>query len=260
MSHAPWRSSRGTSTSKFFKENPEAYGADGSAPSRLDEHQLQTLSSSMPARRSHVSMKRTAVAVASDRASQAQSALLSQVQGVLPQLLEQLQRQLAPEPTIQFTPSHGASPPMVEQALVQQPSQSQSVQQPMIELSPPVGGAVDKDAVAGESVGDAVDKDVAMVPHCMEMVAKAVADAVDKKKTKQKPKTDDNEHALAKAKAKGTPKAKAKGKAKAKAQAGATAAAPKTTKLVLGCGKCRTSPIGCKQCRNPKYNGKRGPR
>ena len=29
--------------------------------------------------------------------------------------------------------------------------------------------------------------------------------------------------------------------------------------LVLGCGKCRRSGFGCMQCRNPAYNGRRGP-
>ena len=28
--------------------------------------------------------------------------------------------------------------------------------------------------------------------------------------------------------------------------------------LVLGCSRCKRSPNGCNQCRNPKYNGKRG--
>jgi hypothetical protein len=29
--------------------------------------------------------------------------------------------------------------------------------------------------------------------------------------------------------------------------------------LVLGCAKCRRSPTGCSQCRDPSFKGKRGP-
>ena len=61
----------------------------------------------------------------------------------------------------------------------------------------------------------------------------------------------------------------AKGKAKAKAtiiENGKTGmgkgkvpmVVPKTkTKVMLGCSKCRGSPLGCAQCRDPSFGGKR---
>ena len=57
--------------------------------------------------------------------------------------------------------------------------------------------------------------------------------------------------------------AKAKGKAKAKATAQgamkrpAAAEGVSQNKLKLGCGKCRGTPSGCDQCRNPSFRGKR---
>lgn len=71
----------------------------------------------------------------------------------------------------------------------------------------------------------------------------------------------------AKAKAKASPPAKAppaaeraaakaasaKGKGKTSTAAKALAKAP--AKLVLGCSKCRWSPAGCCQCRNPAFTG-----
>ncbi len=58
------------------------------------------------------------------------------------------------------------------------------------------------------------------------------------------------------AKAKGKAKAKAKGKAKAKAKA-AMPATPGQSQPKLGCGKCRGSPAGCGNCKNPNFKGKR---
>ena len=67
----------------------------------------------------------------------------------------------------------------------------------------------------------------------------------------------------AKAKAKTEPKSKAAAKVKTKSK---TKAAPKAKveatyhgkkALMLGCGKCRGSPKGCSQCRDPSFGGKR---
>ena len=68
----------------------------------------------------------------------------------------------------------------------------------------------------------------------------------------------------AKAKAEAPPcsvkaKAKAKSKATAKAKAKATpsSTSAKGKSMILGCSKCRGSPKGCVQCRNPGYKGHR---
>ncbi len=52
----------------------------------------------------------------------------------------------------------------------------------------------------------------------------------------------------------------AKEKNKAAAKGAATAAAKAVVvELILGCSKCRGSPGGCLQCRNPDFKGRRGP-
>ncbi len=40
-------------------------------------------------------------------------------------------------------------------------------------------------------------------------------------------------------------------------QTAAKAEAPAAPGLLLGCTKCRGSWVGCKQCRNPQFNGRR---
>ena len=74
----------------------------------------------------------------------------------------------------------------------------------------------------------------------------------------------------AKGKAKGKTNVKAKGNAKA-APALANVAGDEQPavgsadhqqtgqQLVHGCGKCRRRPTGCSQCKNPAFNGRRGP-
>ena len=74
--------------------------------------------------------------------------------------------------------------------------------------------------------------------------------------------------AEAKASSTAVRKRPAAAKAQAKAQAKITAVNQSKTKAkavsgakrVLGCAKCRGSPKGCTQCRNPKFSGVRGPR
>jgi len=62
------------------------------------------------------------------------------------------------------------------------------------------------------------------------------------------------------AKSEPTTKASAKGKSKPKGKAKAKASTVGSAmKLVLGCGKCRGAPGGCLVCRNPAFQGKRGP-
>jgi len=56
---------------------------------------------------------------------------------------------------------------------------------------------------------------------------------------------------------KGSP---AGGRASKKQKLAAMRAKAKSRKLVLGCGKCRGSPMGCGTCLNPNYSGKRGPK
>jgi len=65
--------------------------------------------------------------------------------------------------------------------------------------------------------------------------------------------------AKAETKSKAGPPPKAKAKAKAKAETKSTAKTATSEHLVLGCPKCRRSPLGCGQCRNPAFTGSRGP-
>ena len=103
------------------------------------------------------------------------------------------------------------------------------------------------------------------------------ADAKSKAKAKAKVKSASATPPTAKAKGKTTAKAKAKAKAKAAVDrnAGATATTTAHVKsrstaglptkvqllggkwVMLGCPKCRGSPVGCWQCRNPQYSGNR---
>jgi hypothetical protein len=75
---------------------------------------------------------------------------------------------------------------------------------------------------------------------------------------------------IAEAKADGAAPALAAPSAKAKARASAKVApnthasdvgpgSGESVGLVLGCPKCRRSPAGCRQCKNPAYTGSRGP-
>ena len=61
-----------------------------------------------------------------------------------------------------------------------------------------------------------------------------------------------------KGKAEAKAKAKATAKVKAKAEPKSKLPAPSSKKLVLGCSKCRFSPHGCEQCKNPRFSGMRG--
>ena len=85
---------------------------------------------------------------------------------------------------------------------------------------------------------------------------KAKAEAKAKAKAKAEGLAEAGE-AKAKGKAKAKEKAKAKGKAVAKA---IVKGAPKDSgkrPLQLGCSKCRGSPKGCGQCKDPSFKGKR---
>ena len=78
-----------------------------------------------------------------------------------------------------------------------------------------------------------------------------------RKKPAGKDTVDAKNHAKAKAKATAKVKAKATAKVKAKAKPKSKLPAPSSKKLVLGCSKCRFSPRGCEQCKNPRFSGKR---
>ena len=88
--------------------------------------------------------------------------------------------------------------------------------------------------------------------HVVDIAAKKCADkATAKTKGKPTPKTK----AKAAAKTKATTKTKATAKPEHKTKHKASHAKPSTVKL--GCSKCRGSRMGCGQCRDPSFNGKR---
>ena len=106
-----------------------------------------------------------------------------------------------------------------------------------------------KSKASGETKSDAIET----------AEGKAKAKAGGKAKAKAGGKAKAKACGKAKAKACGKAKAKAGGKAKAKAGGKAKAKAHGEAHggLKLGCGKCRGSPKGCLQCRDPSYGGHR---
>ena len=95
-------------------------------------------------------------------------------------------------------------------------------------------------------------------------VSKVVADTDEEGESLPDDAEDDGDQLTGpppKAKAKAETKSKAgpPPKAKAKAETKSTAKTATGEHLVLGCPKCRRSPLGCRQCRNPEFTGSRGP-
>lgn len=76
-------------------------------------------------------------------------------------------------------------------------------------------------------------------------------------KAKGKAKAASKTKAVIKTAGKATGKANIQGEAKANTKAKSKVTARAATALFLGCGKCRGSPSGCVQCRNPAFNGAR---
>lgn len=92
--------------------------------------------------------------------------------------------------------------------------------------------------------------------------AKAKANAMSAATTVPKAKAKGKGKAHAKAKAMADQKASA-AKTRAHVKASSTAGSATKVQLIdgtwvrLGCPKCRGNPVGCVQCRNPKFNGNR---
>ena len=135
------------------------------------------------------------------------------------------------------------------------------------DVCPVCGNGKKEPEPENESQDATDDDDDAGANAALDDFEKAMLDAYEKKKGIKKKPAGAPMKVAAGSKKKPGPKAKpgpkgspAGGGASKKQKISALRAKAKKIKLVLGCGKCRGSPIGCSTCLNPNYSGKRGPK
>ena len=243
--------------STFLEMFPDAYGSEEPIACPIDENMIIMLKNSQAKRSTHTSVRSSPLAIAlPKRGSSSSTSNSMEIVGPIVQALVQHMPALAGMP-------HQAEmrPQGLKRAL---PPQSSFPAQAAL-----TNGEETKTSELGEEHKSADD-----TQHSEEMPGGDDDPTVGTAMPKHAPKTHSVEEVQAKVSAMLAAKADA-AKAAKKAAAAAEAAASKKpaaadngavmkrpaglapVNIDLGCGKCRGSPMGCVQCRNPAYSGHR---